>query len=700
MKVMRTVEFANSILFGRTLADKLVHPGELLDEPTLGQAFQVPDLPSRPTAISFVDSGQNRRRDTAFPTRREMEKETGRGRIMHFFANHELLALELMALMLLRFPDASPQFRQMLGRVMKDEQRHLKLYLDRMQDLGVSFGDVPVGRFFWDCLKDVTSPLAFLAGMSLTFEQANLDFCLQYQSDMTEIGDVETAEILDVVYRDEIGHVAHGWDMFTRMRTSEGSAFEDYQSLLPHPLSPRHARGKIFSRDARRRSGLPEEFIDEVEVFSSSRGRPPYLYVFNPDCEGEMLAPERKPNLQVRRLTEDLETLPGVLASGDDLVLVTKTPSTGFLRTMKRAGFDWPSCVIARDLKERKLPLAEARPWGPSPVVDRRLVPFDSLFPTSRIKAWSSDQTQIHRKSFASALHENLLAVLSQTGIERFLSPPETIGQACTASGQISARIASLRQSGYSNIVLKADLGASGRNMIRLLGEDLDGRRQSWLDAVLEDHGCVVVEPWLNNIANLSLHFDIHEGVATRTDLVAFHTDRRGQFRSAVVSHAQPSLPREIQRWLNERLTRSAFDAILKETQEHVAEALTARNYRGPVGVDMLFHRDELGDIRFRPLVEINPRWTMGRVALALRPHVRRGSFALFEIEKFKNNCQLKEVMTARAKLHTLEFRTESHVSLITAGFLSLVEISESSQFVAGLWVGRSANERVEIHRK
>ena len=55
------------------------------------------------------------------------------GRLLHFFANHELLATELMALVLLKFPDAPAAFRKGVLETLKDEQEHTRLYIERMK---------------------------------------------------------------------------------------------------------------------------------------------------------------------------------------------------------------------------------------------------------------------------------------------------------------------------------------------------------------------------------------------------------------------------------------------------------------------------------------------------------------------------------------------------------------------------------------
>ena len=79
-----------------------------------------------------------------------------------------------------------------------------------MNEFGVEFGDYPLNDFFWRQLSDIDSFDDFFATMSLTFEAANLDFANFYQKVFSEIGDQKTANILKIVYEDELTHVKLG----------------------------------------------------------------------------------------------------------------------------------------------------------------------------------------------------------------------------------------------------------------------------------------------------------------------------------------------------------------------------------------------------------------------------------------------------------------------------------------------------------
>ena len=97
--------WATQLLYGDSLACKLEIPATLVDGAP-GAVGSVPDFPGRPAVL------RPREGRAVFPGEREVEGEAARGRLLHFFANHELLAIELFALALLRFPAAPRAFRR------------------------------------------------------------------------------------------------------------------------------------------------------------------------------------------------------------------------------------------------------------------------------------------------------------------------------------------------------------------------------------------------------------------------------------------------------------------------------------------------------------------------------------------------------------------------------------------------------------
>ena len=99
---MEMRELAERVLFATTLEEKLRCPSVVTDE-SPGSAIIAPAMPGRPSELCFKSAAFGEKSE--FPGLRQLDKERERGRLLHFFANHELLATELMALVLLRFPD-------------------------------------------------------------------------------------------------------------------------------------------------------------------------------------------------------------------------------------------------------------------------------------------------------------------------------------------------------------------------------------------------------------------------------------------------------------------------------------------------------------------------------------------------------------------------------------------------------------------
>ncbi|MEM9479478.1 MAG: DUF455 family protein, partial [Verrucomicrobiota bacterium] len=149
-------EFAKQILGSTDLTHKLSPPtGGVTFEPKTKET--APDEPARSADLTF-----KRLSNAQLPALPELVNEERRGELLHFFANHELLATELMALALVKFPDAPVAFRRGLLNTLLEEQRHTKWYLARMKECGIAFGDLPVNRYFWDAVAPMETPLDYV----------------------------------------------------------------------------------------------------------------------------------------------------------------------------------------------------------------------------------------------------------------------------------------------------------------------------------------------------------------------------------------------------------------------------------------------------------------------------------------------------------------------------------------------------------
>ena len=254
---MEMRDFALTVVSTGDIAVKLAPaPADLTDEDP-GPPLRIEE-PGRLPGLRF-------QRRIEVPSIEGMPDPAQRPRILHALANHELQAAELFAWALLAFPNAPPDFRRGLLRILDDEQRHTRMYIARLEDAGARFGDFPVNGYFWSKTGAITTPLRFLCAMSLTFENANLDHTLDYEEAARRSGDAKTAAVIERVHLDEIEHVRFGWTWLQVFKREDETAWDAFRSNLTWPLRPAKARGRTFHRKGREAAGLDPEFIRRLE---------------------------------------------------------------------------------------------------------------------------------------------------------------------------------------------------------------------------------------------------------------------------------------------------------------------------------------------------------------------------------------------------------------------------------------------------
>ena len=253
-------DFARSILEGVNLSDKLLSSSV---EWETWQSYDLPDLPGRGSVIAFSE------KQSKFPKGQNLHEIDKKAMALHSFANHELLAIEMMAAALLIYPHENEEhirFKRGILTALKDEQKHLKLYIGRLEELGYQFGDFPLNNFFWRQMEKLKTPDNYAAVMALTFEAANLDFAQYYAALFREMGDLRTANILDIVLEDEIGHVAFGAHWMKKWREDK-TLWQYYLDSLPWPLTPARSKGIHFDSAIHQKAMNDLDFIKDLEAY-------------------------------------------------------------------------------------------------------------------------------------------------------------------------------------------------------------------------------------------------------------------------------------------------------------------------------------------------------------------------------------------------------------------------------------------------
>lgn len=262
---MELHELAEQVLFCGELSTKLVDRSQV-NLKFVRKNYQGSELPLYPARDEKIKTQEDQ---IKFPRSRSLNDKKRRGLALHFFANHELLAIEMLAGAIYKFPclnDEDVALKKSFYSTLVDEQKHLRLYLKRMQDFGVKLGDYPLNDYFWRSMQKVENPHQFLSVLALTFESANLDFSKYYSEVFKQLGDQQTAEILDEVYRDEISHVSVGASWLKKWR-GDKDLWEYYLEGLPALLTPARAKGMTFEAQAREKAGLDADFIEKLKHY-------------------------------------------------------------------------------------------------------------------------------------------------------------------------------------------------------------------------------------------------------------------------------------------------------------------------------------------------------------------------------------------------------------------------------------------------
>jgi len=603
---MQMREAAERILFAETLEEKLrLAPAGAADDAP-GPALRMPDAPGRPPELRVRADGVR----VDFPGVHRLDDERERGVMLHFLANHELLAAELMALVLLKFPDAPREYRAGVYAAMREEQMHTAMYVRRMRECGVHFGELPVNDYFWRIIAPMATPLDFVTRLNLTFEQANLDFSKHYAGLFRQAGDAATAAVLEKIYRDEIGHVGHGVTWFRRWKERGSSDWEAFRKALVFPLAPVRAKGLApFNAEGRRLAGLDEDFIRQLEVCEQSRGRTPVVHWFNPNAEGHAMAPGYQPDKTARALEEDLEMLIAGWSRKDDVALLRRPPSREHLAELKRAGFELPEIATMEELAGRRL--GGLRPWAWSPDASSALAGLAGGVAPS--VPWQGREA-LPREWFSKEIGIRL---------EERLGCPEI----ATLCRDEESALAAVRDhlAGGGQALVKAAFSHAGRGHRRINRDSPEGATRAWLRNSLAAHGCVTVEAWRERVLDFSALYEMAaDGRVALVGLTRMENDAAGRFLGTRVSPKWASLLEpEVAAFLH----REA--GVMEWYQEKIPAVLGGLlpGYRGPLGVDAMVHRLACGALALKPVVELNVRMTMGRVALELlaKSSTRRG---------------------------------------------------------------------------
>jgi uncharacterized ferritin-like protein (DUF455 family) len=206
-------------------------------------------MPGRPARPRLVHPRELPRRGFGTPE--------GRAAFVHAVAHIEFNAIDLAWDAVYRFRDMPARYYADWAAVAHDEARHFAMLRTLLAGSGHDYGDF-----------DAHDGLARMALVPRVLEARGLDVTPGMIAKLRQLGDDATAEVLEVILREEVGHVAAGSRWFRWHCQRRG--------LEPHAtfkaLLAQYARAVLygpFNRAARLEAGFDLEELDSLETFAN-----------------------------------------------------------------------------------------------------------------------------------------------------------------------------------------------------------------------------------------------------------------------------------------------------------------------------------------------------------------------------------------------------------------------------------------------
>ena len=222
-----------------------------------------PGLPGRPPRPQLVAA-------TALPRRSPFTPE-GRAGLLHSVAHIEFNAINLALDAVWRFAGLPDDYYRDWLRVAAEEALHFTLLQQHLLSMGHQYGDFDAHDGLWAMAERTRHDVvARMALVPRTLEARGLDATPPMQARLRKAGDLRAVEILDVILRDEVGHVAIGNRWYRWLCDRDGL---DPLALYP-VLAARHGAPRLrapLNLEARRAAGFQPDELAALERDAAGR---------------------------------------------------------------------------------------------------------------------------------------------------------------------------------------------------------------------------------------------------------------------------------------------------------------------------------------------------------------------------------------------------------------------------------------------
>jgi uncharacterized ferritin-like protein (DUF455 family) len=240
----------------RTLAAAAAFTEGQLAIPPMAAAPEPIRMPGRPVTPNLVPAREL--------SRRGLGSAAGRAAFIHAIAHIEFNAIDLAWDAVYRFRGLPDAYYADWVSVANDEARHFSLLRARLREFGHEYGDFDAHNGLWEmAVQTAHDGLTRMALVPRVLEARGLDVTPAMIVKLRALGDDETADILAIILREEITHVAAGSRWF-RWYCSQRHCEPEATFAI---LLAQYARGALrgpFNDEARLAAGFTKLELDQL----------------------------------------------------------------------------------------------------------------------------------------------------------------------------------------------------------------------------------------------------------------------------------------------------------------------------------------------------------------------------------------------------------------------------------------------------
>jgi uncharacterized ferritin-like protein (DUF455 family) len=224
-------------------------------------AQAAPDVTGSGRAFSAILPGRPDRPVLVHPARvpqRGLGTPAGRAALVHAIAHIEFNAINLALDAVCRFSGMPADYYADWMQVAVEEALHFSLLREHLNAMGHDYGDFQAHDGLWEMAeKTAADILPRMALVPRIMEARGLDVTPGIRKKLLHQGDHVAAAILDIILRDEIGHVAIGNKWFHALCAQRGNEPAATFERLAATLGAPRVRPP-FNREARLAGGFSE----------------------------------------------------------------------------------------------------------------------------------------------------------------------------------------------------------------------------------------------------------------------------------------------------------------------------------------------------------------------------------------------------------------------------------------------------------